>query len=362
MRDACDEHAAPSIGGTGRAQRGASSNFKHAAPIAMTSHSPARLTPSPTDLFDQRNDDWTRDPRRAFDAWLVKQAFRRSSAEVYQAQWNHFIDWLDLHRRTLANVDSGLVGQFLDSLATRKQQRTRYLRLIERVYDHLAKQQIDLPNPARGAALKPAPDTGWQLAQANEPTGFLGADERDALAAQMQAPLPRSPGARWRELRDRALVGVFLGAGLKTGEAQSLPERYLARTDGWLLIENVDPRLTRRTRPEPFARGAFDAWLRARAETATRGTLAFPSGVDGRPMHKATVLRAIDAQVEAAGITGSRTKRASPQTLRNAFAARLFEQGEPPELIAEWLGMEQLESAVRLQTQWRAWLRSEEFT
>ncbi|CAM2156406.1 Site-specific integrase [Pararobbsia alpina] len=325
----------------------------------MTPLSPARPVPSATDLFDQRNDDWARDPRRAFDAWLVKQAFRRSSAEVYQAQWNHFVDWLDLQRRTLGNTDSGLVGQFLDSLSTRKQQRTRYLRLIERVYDHLAKQQPELPNPARGAAVKPAPDTGWQMAHANEPTGFLAPDERNALEARMRAPLPRSPGARWRELRDRALVGVFLGAGLKTGEAQTLPERYLSRADGWLLVDNVDPRLTRRTRPEPFAKAAFDAWLRVRAEMATRGALAFPSGVDGRPMHKATVLRAIDAQVEEAGLTGSRTKRASPQTLRNSFAARLFEVGESPELVAEWLGMEQLESAVRLQTQWRAWQRNE---
>jgi site-specific recombinase XerD len=313
----------------------------------------------PADLFDQRNDDWTRDPRRAFDAWLVKQAFRRSSAEVYQAQWNHFIDWLELQHRTLGNADSGVVGQFLDSLATRKQQRTRYLRLIERVYDHLAKQQPQLPNPARGAALRPAPDTGWQMAQTNEPTGFLSPDECDALAARVHAPLPHSPGARWRELRDRALVGAFLGAGLKTGEAQALPARYLAREDGWLVIDNVDPRLTRRVRPAPFARAAFDAWLRVRADMATRGTLAFPSRVDGRSMHKATVLRAIDAQVEAAGLGESRTKRASPQTLRNAFAAGLFENGESPEQVAEWLGMEQLESVVRLQTQWRAWLRNE---
>ena len=313
----------------------------------------------PVDLFDQRNDDWTRDPRRAFDAWLVKQAFRRSSAEVYQAQWNHFIDWLDLHRRTLANVDAGLVGQFLDGLDTRKQQRTRYLRLVERVYDHLAKQQPDLPNPARGAALKPAPDTDWQMAAANEPTGFLSTHEREALAQRVRAPLPKSPGKRWRELRDRALIGVFLGGGLKTGEAQALPERFLARPDGWILIENVDPRLTRRTRATPFARQAIEAWLEIRKESGTRGALAFPSGPDGRSMHKATVLRAIDAQVEAAGITASRVRRASPQTLRNTFAAQMFEAGESPELVAEWLGLEQIESAIRLQTQWRAWQRNE---
>jgi site-specific recombinase XerD len=313
----------------------------------------------PVDLFDQRADDWERDPRRAFDAWLVKQSFRHSSAQVYQAQWNHFVDWLDLRRRTLRSADAGLVGQFLDSLATRKQQRARYLRLIERVYDHLAKQQPRLSNPARGAALNPDPAADWPMAPANEPTGFLTPGEREALVAQLAAPLPRTQRTRWRELRDRALLAAFLGAGLKTGEAQALPERCLARADGWLQIESVDPRLTHRTRPLPFARGAFDAWLRERAAAPTAGNLAFPSGPDGRPMHKATVLRAIDAQVEAAGIAHLRSQRASPQTMRNSFAAHVFEGGESAELVAEWLGFEQLESALRLQTQWRTWQRSE---
>jgi site-specific recombinase XerD len=325
------------------------------APLSSTH----RAGSPPTDLFDQRTDDWERDPRRAFDAWLVKQSFRHSSAQVYQAQWNHFIDWLDLRRRTLKSADAGLVGQFLDSLATRKQQRARYLRLIERVYDHLAKQQPRLSNPARGAALNPAPEADWPMARANEPTGFLRPAEREALDAHLVTPLPRTPARRWRELRDRALLAAFLGAGIKTGEAQALPERFLARSDGWLQIENVDPRLTRRTRPLPFARRAFDAWLTARAEASTAGHLAFPSGPDGRPMHKATVLRAIDALVEAAGIADSRDQRASPQTLRNSFAAQMFERGESAELVAEWLGFEQLESAIRLQTQWRAWQRSE---
>jgi site-specific recombinase XerD len=335
-------------------------------PVPSSTHP---VGPPPVDLFDQRVDDWERDPRRAFDAWLVKQSFRHSSAQVYQAQWNHFVDWLDLRRRTLRSADAGLVGQFLDSLATRKQQRARYLRLIERVYDHLAKQQPRLPNPARGAALNPDPAADWPMAPANEPTGFLTPAERERLVTQLMAPLPATSRTRWRELRDRALLAAFLGAGLKTGEAQALPERFLARADGWLLIENVDPRLTRRTRPLPFARAAFDAWLRERGAGSagsaggslgtSAGGLAFPSGPDGRPMHKATVLRAIDAQVEAAGIADSRSRRASPQTMRNSFAALLFESGESAELVAEWLGFEQLESAVRLQTQWRAWQRSE---
>ena len=58
-------------------------------------------------------------------------------------------------------------------------ERAEYLRLIERVYDHLAKQQPRLPNPARRAALNPDPAADWPMAPANEPTGFLAPAERE---------------------------------------------------------------------------------------------------------------------------------------------------------------------------------------
>jgi hypothetical protein len=73
-------------------------------------------------------------------------------------------------------------------------------------------------------------------------------------------------------------------------------------------------------------------------------------------MHKATMLRAVDALVDAAGIAASRQSRASPQTLRNTFAADLFESGVEAEQVGQWLGFVQGVSANRLYRAWQTWI------
>lgn len=65
-------------------------------------------------------------------------------------------------------------------------------------------------------------------------------------------------------------------------------------------------------------------------------------------MHKATMLRAIDAVVDASGIAVSRTACASPQTLCNSYAAEHFETGTDPERVGQWLGFQQSISVHRL--------------
>ena len=76
-------------------------------------------------------------------------------------------------------------------------------------------------------------------------------------------------------------------------------------------------------------------------------------------MHKATILRAVDAIVEAAGIAETRAQRASPQTLRNTFAADRFEQGVDAGQVGQWLGFMQPISAGRLHRAWRMWVDRE---
>ena len=114
--------------------------------------------------------------------------------------------------------------------------------------------------------------------------------------------------------------------------------------------------LTRRTRLAPFAAAILDAWLAERRLSELAGNLVFPASPSGRPMHKATMLRAVDALIDGAGIAESRASRASPQTLRNTFAADLFESGVEAELVGQWLGFVQAVSANRLYRAWQKWM------
>lgn len=313
-----------------------------------------RPTPS-TDLFDQQREDWRRDPQIAFDAWLAKQHFRRSSAEVYQAQWGLFLDWLGMRQKSLVTVDAQTIADFVAGLDVRKTQRVRYLRLIERVLDHVREIESAPTNPARFIAQDG--EAAWRNARDNEPTGFLNHAERTALIAHLFSPLPTlSVAQRWRERRDRALIAVFLGGGLKTGEAAALSVSCVHTGSPWVTIESANPMLTRRTRLAPFAAAILDAWLAERRLAELAGNLVFPASPSGRPMHKATMLRAVDALTDGAGIAASRASRASPQTLRNTFAADLFESGVEAELVGQWLGFVQAVSANRLYRAWQNWM------
>jgi site-specific recombinase XerD len=311
--------------------------------------------PNTTDLFDQQRADWQADPHAAFDAWLAQQQFRASSADVYRAQWGNFLEWLAARRTTLHTVQRPVIEQFVSQLDIRRPQRMRYLRLIERVLDHVREIESASTNPARFIAQDG--EAAWRKARDNEPTGFLTHDERGLLIARLDAPLGAlSSVQRWRELRDRALVAVFLGAGVKTGEAAQLTIDCYARGAPYVTVDASNPMLIRQARLAPFAVDVLDRWIDERKVAGLSGALLFPAAPAGRPMHKATMLRAIDAVVAAAGIAESRAARASPQTLRNTYAAELFENGTDPERVGQWLGFQQMISVHRLHRAWQDWM------
>jgi len=313
---------------------------------------------SSTDLFDQQREDWRRDPQVAFDAWLARQHFRRSSAQVYQAQWGLFLEWLRARQKSLVTVDTQTIADFVAGLEIRKPQRVRYLRLIERVLDHVREVEASSTNPARFIAQDG--EAAWRNARDNEPTGFLHHAERAALIAHLFSPVQAlSRAQRWKERRDRALIAVFLGGGLKTGEAAALTVSCATPGSPWITIDSTNPMLVRRTRLAPFASAILDAWLAERRLVGLAGDLVFAASPSGRPMHKATMLRAVDALVEASGIAASRTSRASPHTLRNTFAADLFESGAEAELVGQWLGFVQAVSANRLYRAWQTWMEQQ---
>lgn len=309
---------------------------------------------SSRDLFDQQRKDWQDDPVAAFDAWLAAQDLRQSSADVYRVQWGRFLEWLALRRKTIISVDTGTIAEFVAGLDVKKPQRLRYLRLIERVLDHVRQIELASTNPARFIAQDG--EAAWRNARENEPTGFLTAIERAAVIARLFAPLTEQSAAkRWRERRDRALVAVFLGGGLKTGDAIALKLDATAIGSEWITVEADNPAFTHHTQLAPFAVDVMGAWLEARRLANLPGQLVFPGSPNGRPMHKATVLRAIDALMEEAGIAQTRAERASPQTLRNSYAADLFERGVDADQVGQWLGFLQPISAGRLHRAWRVW-------
>jgi len=342
---------------------------------------------NPTDdLFKPNPPEWDANPRQTFDHWVSQQAgrgtstrIRISSAEVYRAQWGRFVDWIEQKSIKLSQVDASHVSAFLDSLSpgqspeeklvNNRPQRDRYRRLIQRVLADLIRDSAELGvlNPAAQAMR----DEGakWKDVDGNLPTSFLRAAERALLVDHVTAEIKSATAhGQWREARDKAMVGLCLGGGLKVAEIIALTVNCIEFRGPWITLRFADSQYSHRTQPFDYAIQALTIWLQIRHRAGTEGELVFPTDIkpitkNGRlitSINPSTVNRITDTLIHDSGVKAIRDQqhRASPQTLRNTFAAQLFEKGETPALVAEWMGFAQQVSADRMLASWELWRQS----
>lgn len=312
----------------------------------------------PQMLFDTALEDWLSRPESAFDAWLASQGFRPATAIVYRAMWHKWLRWTAERGLGLQAWQAHHIGAFLDESGLEKRHRYRYTRLIERVFHHLQHMQQAIHNPASRAVKE-------RLAEGeNDPTTFLSQPEMDRLLSALAVHAPCSIStstestvrpAAWKSVRDAALVAIFLGAGLKVSEVRALSLDALSSAFDTVTLRRSDNGRIHQAILLPFAAAALQRWLVLRQTSGTQGSTVFVATPDGRPMHAASIYRRVEHWLEAAKVAPARQERASPQTLRNTYAALLLEQGYAPDEVAGYLGMKDPASGWRLlaaHTQW----------
>jgi site-specific recombinase XerC len=96
---------------------------------------------------------------------------------------------------------------------------------------------------------------------------------------------------------------------------------------------------------EPFAVLAIQRWLALRNPSAT-SELVFLASRQGGGMHPTSVFRRIKLVMLAAGLEES--DRTCCQTLRNSYAATLFDRDTPLAAVADLMGFEDPVTALRL--------------
>lgn len=338
------------------------------------------------DLFEGKStEDWENDPLGAFNTWLMRhlkgrggkdRRIRDSSVLVYTTMWASFIQWIGCYRIPLSRVTPAHLDRFLSDNEDKRNHRERYRKLIERV---LVQVHTTLPysqNPA--VAVLRDDSANWKQAASNRPMSFFTRAERDAIVHWLLQPISQDKEDKqnnkndkdfahthWREVRDRALVGLLLGAGLKVAECRALTvNNILMGNEVWINLRKPDSQLSHRTMPLPFARELLMRWLAVRAAVGCQGDLVFPSKLNGQAMHAITLVRICEAVTDGCGITGhdddnvpkvERETRASPQTMRNSFAATLFEAGESTRTVCDSLGFATLITGERMKESWKAW-------
>jgi integrase/recombinase XerC len=270
--------------------------------------------------------------RRELDAYAVHLRDERNlsahTCRAYLADLRQFLAFLDGPRASTATGQQ--LSDFLASLHAQSHPATlgRKLASLRTFFRFAVRAGLCAEDPSAGI---PAPRTPKRLPRP------LAVDDCLALIERAPAPAAGDPRGQERERRDRALVELLYGAGLRVSELSALDvgdldlERGDVRVFGKGAVERVVP-------VPSEARRALAAYLGARA--AGRGT-ALPLFTTLRARRGGwprlgvrDVRRVLRGRARAVGLTD----RVHPHRLRHSYATHLLDMGADLREIQELLG------------------------
>lgn len=142
----------------------------------------------------------------------------------------------------------------------------------------------------------------------------------------------------WQGLRDRAILEVLYGCGLRVSEACSLNLSHIYLDESFVRIVGKG----NKERLVPLGDAAKDA---LQEYFAVRPVPADPAASDitflnkfGKPLSRVSVFNMVRKQALIAGVN----KEISPHTFRHSFATHLIENGADLRIVQEMLGHESI--------------------
>lgn len=160
----------------------------------------------------------------------------------------------------------------------------------------------------------------------------LTVDEIDSMIAQLDMSKPESH-------RNRAIIEMLYGSGLRVSELVNLKLSNLYRKEGFMLITGKGNK-QRLVPISPIADQWLDYWLEDRNKLdikAEYGDIVFLNRY-GRQLTRAMIFTIIKTLAKQADIH----KTISPHTLRHSFATHLLQNGADLRIIQNLLGHEDI--------------------
>ena len=159
----------------------------------------------------------------------------------------------------------------------------------------------------------------------------LSVEEVDAIISSVDLKAPHG-------LRDRAILEVLYGCGLRVSECTGLLISHVHLEEGYVDVVGKGDK----QRIVPLGEMAAEAvgnYLSVRPEPAARAfeDVLFLSR-SGRPLSRVTVFNLVKERAMAVGIH----KEISPHTFRHSFATHLIEGGADLRVVQEMLGHESI--------------------
>ena len=142
----------------------------------------------------------------------------------------------------------------------------------------------------------------------------------------------------WQGVRDKAILEVLYGCGLRVSEASGLKISCIYMKEGFVRIIGKGNK-ERLVPIGEMAVQAVDAYLSVRPEPADQDSsdILFLNRF-GRPLSRVSMFTMIKKQAVVAGIR----KEISPHTFRHSFATHLLEHGADLRMVQEMLGHESI--------------------
>ena len=161
----------------------------------------------------------------------------------------------------------------------------------------------------------------------------LSIEEVEAILDSVDLKSPTGP-------RDRAILEVLYGCGLRVSEAAGLLISKVWLEEGFVSIVGKGDK----ERLVPLGEVAADC-IKNYLEGGTRAIPASPEYEDylflsklGKPLSRVSIFNLVKNQAMAAGIQ----KEISPHTFRHSFATHLIENGADLRIVQEMLGHESI--------------------
>ncbi|AQH05379.1 integrase (plasmid) [Burkholderia sp. KK1] len=294
------------------------------------------------------DDTWLVAPEDAYAQWqreeatgADRRAFADQSIVQHRSMFSRFNDYLVAHCATVTSYGADHLDGFFTDLAQDcapgTTTRLRYLKLIDRFTRHLVNVELRADNPAAQMLI----NESWPE---DEPTPIYLSAEDDA---RLQAVCVVTEGAAFKELRNTAIVALFLASGVTAAELRQTRVDELDMDDErpTVFVEKHGPRIARRVPIDAFA---FDV-LR-RYQEVRRGILCatqwlFIATAGGKPMRPDTMLKCVRRALHRAGLSAADE---SPRLLRNSYGRRQLLAGKTNEQVSNLMGLSSHRTATRL--------------
>ena len=250
----------------------------------------------------------------------MERAMSRNTVASYCSDIEKFLVWLD------AAPDKVQPENILDYLSSRMQlserSQSRMLSALRSFFNWMLVEGYMNENPCDKVDM---PKLGRYLPD------VLSEEEVTAIIDSVDR-------STWQGLRDRAILEVLYGCGIRVSEAVGLKISCLYFNDGFIRVIGKGNK-ERLVPVNEMAQSALEAYLEVRPQPtdAESDDLVFLNRF-GRSLSRQTMFKMVKTQALLADVR----KEISPHTFRHSFATHLVEHGADLRVVQEMLGHESI--------------------